>query len=222
MWSSRRSCVSAAGAMRDRAGRALEVERERATRARSPASGFETLRTFVAVHRGDYFGTLVAYRRLCRAQGVRIPDGARRAPSSRSGARGATSATSPPSRSWATLPRSRELGLRLGGSRRRLADRGGRLDTGPEQVSARRRRHDRAGGRSRPPDCRPSCGGRRWRPTRARDRTRAPGLVLLNEDGAAEDHLVELVLSLPGARRVRENAARAACARRSATGVSTA
>jgi alpha-galactosidase len=42
---------------------------------RTLASGerFTTLKTFVAVHRGDYFPTLVAYRQLMLRQGIRLP-----------------------------------------------------------------------------------------------------------------------------------------------------
>jgi alpha-galactosidase len=36
-----------------------------------PGESFQTLRTFVAVHRGDYFRTLVEYRRFMMAQGLR-------------------------------------------------------------------------------------------------------------------------------------------------------
>ena len=42
-------------------------------RTLSPGERLTTLRTFVAVHRGDYFSTLVAYSRLMRRQGVRLP-----------------------------------------------------------------------------------------------------------------------------------------------------
>lgn len=50
---------------------ALEIKRE-ATLA--PGAGMETIRTFVAVHRGDYFGTLRAYADAMKAQGIRLPD----------------------------------------------------------------------------------------------------------------------------------------------------
>jgi alpha-galactosidase len=36
-----------------------------------PGESFHTLRTFVSVHQGDYFGTLVEYRRFMLAQGLR-------------------------------------------------------------------------------------------------------------------------------------------------------
>ncbi len=50
---------------------ALEMKRE-ATLA--PGASMETLRSFVAVHRGDYFGTLRAYADAMQAQGIRLPD----------------------------------------------------------------------------------------------------------------------------------------------------
>ena len=45
-----------------------------ATKARSlrPGESFRTLRTFVAVHQGDYFGTLTAYRRMMTKQGFQM------------------------------------------------------------------------------------------------------------------------------------------------------
>jgi alpha-galactosidase len=48
----------------------LAVELERAV-VLKPGESFHTLRTFVAVHQGDYFGTLVEYRRFMMAQGLR-------------------------------------------------------------------------------------------------------------------------------------------------------
>ncbi len=45
----------------------------RARRSR-PARAMETIRSFVAVHRGDYFGTLRAYGAAMQAQGIRLPD----------------------------------------------------------------------------------------------------------------------------------------------------
>jgi len=44
------------------------------TKARSlrPGESFRTLRTFVAVHQGDYFGTLTAYRRMMTKQGFQM------------------------------------------------------------------------------------------------------------------------------------------------------
>ncbi|MCS6952709.1 MAG: alpha-galactosidase [Bryobacterales bacterium] len=44
----------------------------RVHRVLKPGEQFRTLRTFVAVHRGDYFETLVQYRRFMTAQGVRF------------------------------------------------------------------------------------------------------------------------------------------------------
>ena len=39
----------------------------------APGESFDTLETFVAVHRGDYFATLDAYRRLMGERGMRAP-----------------------------------------------------------------------------------------------------------------------------------------------------
>ena len=50
---------------------ALTMKRELAL---GPAQAMETIRTFVAVHRGDYFGTLRAYGAAMQAQGIRLPD----------------------------------------------------------------------------------------------------------------------------------------------------
>jgi alpha-galactosidase len=47
---------------------AVELER---TIVLKPGESFHTLRTFVSVHRGDYFRTLVEYRRFMLAQGLR-------------------------------------------------------------------------------------------------------------------------------------------------------
>jgi alpha-galactosidase len=43
------------------------------SRALAPGERFTTLKTFVAVHRGDYFPALVAYRQLMLRQGIRLP-----------------------------------------------------------------------------------------------------------------------------------------------------
>ena len=43
------------------------------SRTLAPGQRFTTLKTFVAVHRGDYFPTLVAYRQLMLRQGIRLP-----------------------------------------------------------------------------------------------------------------------------------------------------
>ncbi len=40
----------------------------------APGETMETIRSFVAVHRGDYFGTLRAYGDAMQAQGIRLPD----------------------------------------------------------------------------------------------------------------------------------------------------
>jgi alpha-galactosidase len=42
-------------------------------RTLAPGERFTTLKTFVAVHRGDYFPALVAYRQLMLRQGIRLP-----------------------------------------------------------------------------------------------------------------------------------------------------
>lgn len=39
-----------------------------------PGGQFATYRTFITVHRGDYFSALVTYRELMRAQGLILPD----------------------------------------------------------------------------------------------------------------------------------------------------
>jgi alpha-galactosidase len=39
-----------------------------------PGQSMETIRSFVAVHRGDYFGTLRAYGAVMQAQGIRLPE----------------------------------------------------------------------------------------------------------------------------------------------------
>src|SRR2546422_6526046 len=41
--------------------------------ALAPGGTFQTLRTFVAVHRGDHFHTLALYRRVMVRQGVLLP-----------------------------------------------------------------------------------------------------------------------------------------------------
>jgi alpha-galactosidase len=50
---------------------ALEMKREMTL---EPGASMETIRSFVAVHRGDYFGTLRAYADAMKAQGIRLPD----------------------------------------------------------------------------------------------------------------------------------------------------
>jgi alpha-galactosidase len=40
----------------------------------APGQSMETIRSFVAVHRGDYFGTLRAYGEAMQAQGIRLPE----------------------------------------------------------------------------------------------------------------------------------------------------
>ncbi|HEY8265987.1 MAG TPA: glycoside hydrolase family 36 protein [Steroidobacteraceae bacterium] len=56
-----------------RGGARLELSMKRdATIA--PGQSMETLLSFVAVHGGDYFGTLRAYSAVMQAQGIRLPD----------------------------------------------------------------------------------------------------------------------------------------------------
>ena len=50
---------------------ALVMKREFAL---APGEAMDTIRTFVAVHRGDYFETLRAYGAAMQAQGIRLPD----------------------------------------------------------------------------------------------------------------------------------------------------
>ena len=50
---------------------ALSASREQSLGA---GESFDTVRSFVAVHRGDYFGVLRAYRELMLAQGVKMAD----------------------------------------------------------------------------------------------------------------------------------------------------
>ena len=52
-----------------KAGARLAVECDR-TLTLAPGEGFSTFETFVAVHRGDYFATLDAYRRLLAERGM--------------------------------------------------------------------------------------------------------------------------------------------------------
>jgi alpha-galactosidase len=59
------ACPSAA-----RASLAVEFQRERRLQ---PGESFDTLRTFVTVHRGDHFETLLEYRRMMQRQGVVLP-----------------------------------------------------------------------------------------------------------------------------------------------------
>jgi alpha-galactosidase len=54
------------------AARATVAVTERTQRVLKPGERLTTLRTFVAVHRGDYFQTLADYRRFMTAQGVRF------------------------------------------------------------------------------------------------------------------------------------------------------
>ena len=53
-------------------GAQLHIELEKPAEL-EPGQSFETLQTFLAVHRGDYFGTLVAYRALLAERGLTAP-----------------------------------------------------------------------------------------------------------------------------------------------------
>src|SRR5262249_1126090 len=55
--------VSLEVTMPDASGAELRIE-EAAPRLLKPSESFQTVRTFVMVHHGDYFNTLTAYRRL--------------------------------------------------------------------------------------------------------------------------------------------------------------
>ena len=50
---------------------ALTMKRDAAI---GPGASMETIQSFVAVHHGDYFGTLRAYSDAMQAQGIRLPD----------------------------------------------------------------------------------------------------------------------------------------------------
>ena len=65
--------VSLPVAMPDATRVELRVE-YKTGRKLGPGESFDTLRTFVATHTGDYFGVLTNYRKLMVAQGVRLPD----------------------------------------------------------------------------------------------------------------------------------------------------
>jgi alpha-galactosidase len=54
------------------AGAQLHIELEKPAEL-EPGQSLETLQTFLAVHRGDYFGTLVAYRSLLAERGLTAP-----------------------------------------------------------------------------------------------------------------------------------------------------
>ena len=51
----------------------VAVSASRATTLQ-PGESLDTLRTFVAVHRGDHFDTLRAYSEAMQAQGIKLPD----------------------------------------------------------------------------------------------------------------------------------------------------
>jgi len=89
--------VSLPVAMPDASRAEIRIE-FKGTRSLAPGATLETLRTFVAAHKGDYFTVLEHYRKMMIAQGVRLPE----SPVThliRSGVRGATGATSSRARS---------------------------------------------------------------------------------------------------------------------------
>jgi len=65
--------VSLRVAMPDASHAEVSVEFSGARRL-APGESFDTLRTFVSVHKGDYFAALTNYRKMMVAQGVRLPD----------------------------------------------------------------------------------------------------------------------------------------------------
>jgi alpha-galactosidase len=65
--------VSLPVSVRGRSGAELGIEEE-VGRVLRPGEDLATLRTFVAVHRGDYFATLAEYRRFMTRQGTRLPE----------------------------------------------------------------------------------------------------------------------------------------------------
>jgi alpha-galactosidase len=65
--------VSLAVTMPDASGADLRIEAA-VHRALKPNESFQTLRTFVTVHHGDYFDTLTAYRRLMTRNGIRFAE----------------------------------------------------------------------------------------------------------------------------------------------------
>src|SRR5581483_1531449 len=65
--------VSLAVTMPDASGANLRIEAA-IYRALKPNESFQTLRTFVTVHHGDYFDTLTAYRRLMTRSGIRFAE----------------------------------------------------------------------------------------------------------------------------------------------------
>ena len=69
--------VPARGHAEARRKRTLAVPRDAASARSRPARAFDTLRTFVAVHRGDHFQALADYRRLMVAPGHRPARSAR-------------------------------------------------------------------------------------------------------------------------------------------------
>jgi len=83
-------------AAHDDGGRCARRGRMRSSRHHlQPGKSFSTFQTFVAVHRGDYFAALDAYRRLLRRARHGASEGAGGSLCARSGAPGAMSAASP-------------------------------------------------------------------------------------------------------------------------------
>jgi len=65
--------VSLPVAMPDNSHAEVKIQFE-SSRTLAPGESLDTLRTFVAVHTGDYFTVLADYRKMMVAQGVRIPE----------------------------------------------------------------------------------------------------------------------------------------------------
>ena len=217
------------------AGRAAGRERSRRDESRSNASRlirssrvesvYDRRRRFLAVHRGDYFATLDAYRRMhgrarparreCAGADAYEPIwcawGYERDFTRRAGARHAAEGA--------------RAGARLGRARRRLADRGRRLVAGPGEVPARRRRHDRvrqgdqgAGMQPQAVDCAAAPSIRE--PTCC---TTIADMLLLDEDGAVQNVTWWNSFYLcPAYPPTVELTPRRWCARSSATGASRA
>ena len=193
----------------------LAVSAKRPTRLK-PGDSLDTLRTFVAVHRGDHFETLRAYSETMQAQGVSLPQAPKDAFEPIWCAWG-YGRDFTPRQVFDTLPVAQRLGLPVGGPRRRLAGGRRRLGARADQVPRRRRRHEGARGphpRGRPQG--PALVGAHGRRSRLAHRPRAPGLAAAQRGRlAAQDHLVGLELPVPGPRRgargrgcVREEGAR--------------
>jgi alpha-galactosidase len=102
--------ISLPVAMPDSANAQLAV-RSKEGRVLNPGQAFSTLRTFVAVHKGDYFQTLKQYRLLMSRQGFAQPS----APESAFGAMWCAwgyGRTFQPKQVYETLPTVKELGFK--------------------------------------------------------------------------------------------------------------